>query len=65
MKRNVIAVLFFLVSLMATSCSKLDSIFSNGEPITEQREVDHHFIAISMYNNVNPVFQRRTSEFRK
>ena len=53
MKRNVIAVLFFLVSLMSTSCSKMDPIFSNGEPITEQREVDHHFAAISMYNNVN------------
>ena len=53
MKRNVIAVLFFLVSLMAVSCSKLEPIFSNGEPVTEQREVGHRFVAVSMYNNVN------------
>ena len=53
MKRNVIAVLFFLVSLMFASCSKLEPIFSNGEPFTEQREVGHRFVAISMYNNVN------------
>jgi hypothetical protein len=53
MKRNVIAILFFLVSLIATSCSKLEPVFTNGEPITEQREVDHPFVAISMYNNVN------------
>ena len=53
MKRNVIAVLFFLVSLMATSCSKMDQLFNNGEPITERREMAHRFSAISMYNNVN------------
>lgn len=53
MKRNVIAVLFFLVSLMATSCSKMDQLFNNGEPVTERREVAHRFNAISMYNNVN------------
>ena len=53
MKRNIVAILFFLVSLMAASCSKVDALFSNGEPITEQREIDHRFIAISMYNNVN------------
>ena len=53
MKRNISAVLFFLVRLMAISCSKLDTVFSNGEPVTEQREVDHRFVAISMYNNVN------------
>ena len=53
MKRNVIAVLFFLVSLMAASCSKMDQLFNNGEPVTERREVAHRFNAISMYNNVN------------
>lgn len=53
MKRNVIAVLFFLVSLMATSCSKMDQLFNNGEPVTERREMAHRFSAISMYNNVN------------
>ena len=53
MKRNVIAVLFFLVSLMAASCSKMDQLFNNGEPVTEHREVAHRFSAISMYNNVN------------
>ncbi len=53
MKRNVIAVLFFLVSLLATSCSKVDALFNNGESITERREVEQSFNAISMYNNVN------------
>lgn len=53
MKRNVIAALFFLASLMATSCSKMDQLFNNGEPVTERREVAHRFSAISMYNNVN------------
>ena len=53
MKRNVIAVLFFLVSLMFVSCSKVDTLFSNGEPVTELREIDHRFSVISMYNNVN------------
>ena len=53
MKRNVIAVLFFLASLMAASCSKMDQLFNNGEPVTERREVAHRFNAISMYNNVN------------
>ena len=48
MERKVIAVLYILVSLMASSCSK----FSNGEPVTEERDVDH-FVAISMFNNVN------------
>ena len=50
MKRNLIVVLFILVSLMSASCSK--SVFSNGEPITESHPVDR-FRAISMYNNVN------------
>ena len=53
MKRNVIAVLFFLVSLMAASYSKMDQLFNNGEPVTERREMAHRFSAISMYNNVN------------
>ena len=51
MKRNLIAILFFLVSLMATSCSK--SIFSNGAPVTESRSVEGNFTSICMYNNVN------------
>ena len=49
MKRNVIVVLFFLVSLTLVSCSK----FKNGEPVTEQRGVDKPFDIICMYNNVN------------
>ena len=53
MQRNVIAVLFFLVSLMATSCSKMDALFRNGEPVTEQRSVSQPFTVVSMYNNVN------------
>ena len=53
MKRNVIAVLFFLVSLMVASCSKMEALFTNGEPITEQRSLGHRFTAIKMYNNVN------------
>jgi len=53
MKRNAVAILFFLASLMVASCSKVDALFSNGEPITEQRALDHRFVAISMYNNVN------------
>jgi hypothetical protein len=53
MKRNTIAILFFLVSLIATSCSKIDALFSNGELTTESRELNHRFTAISMYNNVN------------
>ena len=53
MKRSTVAILFFLVSLMVASCSKVDSLFSNGEPITEQRELNHRIVAISMYNNVN------------
>jgi len=52
MKRNVIAILFSLVSLAATSCSKVDALFNNGEPVAETREVDH-FSTITMYNNVN------------
>ncbi len=53
MKRNTVAILFFLVSLIAVSCSKMDQLFNNGEPITEQRELDQRFNAISMFNNVN------------
>lgn len=50
MKKSVIATLFFLISLMAASCNK--SIFSNGTPVTESRDIGY-FRAISMYNNVN------------
>ena len=49
MKRNLIAVLFFLVSLALASCSK----FSNGDPVTEQRNVGQPFRIICMHNNVN------------
>ena len=50
MKRNLIAVLFFLVSLLLTaSCSK----FSNGEPVTEQRSIGQRFNTLCMFNNVN------------
>lgn len=51
MKRNLTAALFFLVSLIATSCSK--SIFSNGVPITESRSIEGTFTSISLFNNVN------------
>ena len=53
MKRNAIVVLFFLVSLISASCSKMNTLFNNGEPVTEQREVGHRFNTVSMYNNVN------------
>ena len=53
MQRNVIAILFFLVSLMATSCQKMDALFKNGEPITEYRTVGQNFTVVSMFNNVN------------
>lgn len=49
MKRNLIAVLFFLVSLLTASCSK----FSNGEPVSEQRSIGQSFNTIYMFNNVN------------
>jgi len=52
MKREAIAVLFFLVSLLTVSCSKMDQLFNNGEPVTECRDVEA-FHCISMYNNVN------------
>ncbi len=50
MQRKHIAVLFFLVSLTFVSCSK---VFTNGEPITEQRNVSQDFTVVSMFNNVN------------
>ena len=53
MERKHIVVLFFLVSLLTTSCSKMDQLFNNGEPVTERRELGQGFRAISMYNNVN------------
>ena len=53
MKRNTVAILFFLVSLMATSCSKVEGLFVNGEPVTEQRSLEHRFEVIKMYHNVN------------
>jgi hypothetical protein len=53
MKRNVTAALFILVSLLTVSCSKMDQLFNNGEPVTERRELDSRFDAISMYNNVS------------
>lgn len=53
MKRNLIVVLYFLVSLLAASCSKMDALFNNGEPITETRSVSDSYRIICMYNNVN------------
>ena len=53
MQRNVIAALFSLVSLMFTSCQKMDAFFRNGEPITEERSLDGRFTVVSMFNNVN------------
>ena len=53
MQKNVIVILFFLISLMATSCNKMDALFNNGEPITEYRSVDQRFTVVSMFNNVN------------
>lgn len=53
MKRKHIAVLFFLVSMMATSCSKVDALFNNGEPITEQRSISQPFDVICMHDNIN------------
>lgn len=53
MERNAIAVLFFLVSLLCASCSKVDALFNNGEPVTEQRSVGQCFSVVTMYNNVN------------
>ena len=53
MQRNVIAVLFFLVSLMVSSCNKVEALFKNGEPITEYRDVNQPFTVVSMFNNVN------------
>ncbi len=50
MKRNVIVVLCFLVSLMAASCSK---VFTNGTPVTEHRNLGQRFETICIYNNVN------------
>lgn len=50
MERNLIAVLFFLVSLMAASCSK---VFTNGTPVTEHRDMGQRFETICIYNNVN------------
>jgi len=53
MQRSLSVVLYILGSLLITSCSKVDSLFNNGEPITVQREMDQVFHSISMYNNVN------------
>ena len=49
MKRNRIAALCFLVSLTVASCSK----FSNGDPVTETRNIGPDFKVVSVYNNVN------------
>ena len=53
MKGSNIAILFSLVSLLIASCSKMDQLFNNGEPITEQRNLGQRFNTISMHNNVN------------
>ena len=53
MQKSVIVILFFLVSLVTTSCQKMDTLFKNGEPITEYRNVGQQFTVVSMFNNVN------------
>lgn len=53
MKRSPIAVLCFLVSLLAFSCSKVDSLFNNGEPVTEQRAIDQPFDILCLHDNIN------------
>ena len=53
MKRNAIVLLFSLVSLTLFSCKKIDSLFSNGKPVTESRSLDSCFHSICMYHNVN------------
>lgn len=53
MIRKHIVILFSLVSLLTASCSKMDQLFNNGEPVTERRDIGQSFRAISMYNNVN------------
>ena len=53
MKRKSIVPLFFLVSLTLFSCNKIDGLFSNGNPITESRNLDSCFNSICMYNNVS------------
>lgn len=50
MKRSAIVVLYFLASLLATSCSE---VFTNGEPVTEHRNLGQRFETICIYNNVN------------
>lgn len=56
MKRNLIATLFFLVSLTLVSCSK----FSNGEPVTEQRNVGR-FERLCLFGNVNVSLKHSSS----
>ena len=53
MKRKRIAALYFLISLLTISCSKMEGLFTNGEPITESRSASEPFKIICMYNNVN------------
>ncbi len=53
MKRNSIVLLFSLVSLIMVSCGKTGNIFSNGEPVTQERLLDKRFHAIRMHNNVD------------
>ena len=53
MKRKPIIVLFSLISLLTASCTKMDKLFKNGEPVTEYRSLDRRFNVISIYNNVN------------
>ena len=53
MRKSIIAALFSLVSLIPVSCSKMDALFNNGEPVTETRTASENFDIICMYNNVN------------
>lgn len=52
MKRSIV-LLFSLVSLALASCSDLDSLFSNGMPVTQDRLFTEPFHFIGMYNNIN------------
>ena len=53
MKRISIVLLFLLISLIPVSCNKTGYIFSNGEPITQDRCLNEPFSAVRMYDNVN------------
>lgn len=53
MKRIIIVLLFSLVSLTLGSCSKFEEIFTNGEPMTQDRISEQPYHVVCMYNNIN------------